>query len=125
METTGGMVTRPSKSSRQASVIYQCERVDSGCVYGLVSGGKPVLSYRNPRNYAQGGALFFSSPKLVAGKSYEIGTGASAEKEVELPNMVSETRKVEETTEKIEKLEMPYSQVGKVRTFGPPMFGGQ
>ena len=122
---TGGMVTRPSKSSRQASVIYQCERVDSGYVYGLVSGDKPVLSYRNPRNYAQGGALFFSSPKLVAGKSYEIGTGASAEKEVELPNMVSETRKVEETTEKIEKLEMPYSQVGKVRTFGPPMFGGE
>lgn len=122
---TGGMVTRPSKSSRQASVIYQCERVDSGYVYGLVSESKPIMSFLNKRNYAQGGALFFSSPKLEEGKGYEIGRRATSPSDNVMESGVKFSMKPKDTIEKIEKLEMPYSQVGKVRTFGPPMFGGE
>ena len=69
--------------------------------------------------------MFFSSPKLEEGKGYEIGRRATSPSDNVMESGVKFSMKPKDTIEKIEKLEMPYSQVGKVRTFGPPMFGGQ
>ena len=71
----GGMPSRPARESRQGSVTSYVEKMDSGTVYNVVSDGKVIMSGVCKKSYPMGANVLFSSPKIEAGKKYDIKVG--------------------------------------------------
>ncbi len=120
----GGMPTRTDKQSRQSSIIYTPESVDSGMVYSLEDSKKSFMLMRCIRKYDRGGSLLFSSPGLETGKSYEIHTGNSNTSAAEFHGTWTDGKTGGKKTEIIEELTAPYTMIGnEMHVPGPmPMF---
>ncbi len=123
---SGGMPTRTSDKSRQNSLIYNVEKADSGMVFCLSSGERPIQSFGLVRSYPRGGSLLFSSPLLKTGNSYEIllADERSASAVISGFHNTSDilTSATGDKLESVEKLEGPLMTVGKrAMMFGPPM----
>lgn len=87
----GGRNSTPERQSRQPSVQWRLDKVESGKTYSIGQ----ACTYVSSRAYEMGGAtIMFSSPKLKAGKSYPLCVDG-----VEV--------------DKIERLSIPYSNVGR------------
>lgn len=97
MTAIGGRHSMPDKQSRQPSILWHLDNVETGKTYAV----NGVCSYKSSREYQMGGAsLLFSSPKLKKGISYSLTIDG-------------------EQKEQIESLNAPYSNMGNEGSFFP------
>ena len=120
----GGMTSPCAKESRQGSVICGMEQIDSAMIYSLEDDNHVILQLNSIRNYQRTGTLFFSSPELKEGQTYHICKKAD-NPSVSLNGFRGLSiggKKCGEKIETVEKLTLPYSQIGRqtIMMMGPP-----
>ena len=65
--SVGGRSTPTSVQSRQQSLIYSCESIDSGSVYGVYDNELELMRVKIVRKYDREGSFLFSCPEMKKG----------------------------------------------------------